>query len=60
MRLVTVSEAAKFMRISPSTVRRMIHGGLLGAVMIRGCWRVPMESPPGDAPAPPVDTGGEL
>ena len=39
--LVTVEEAAELMCVSPSTIRRMIAGGLLSSVKIGACRRVP-------------------
>lgn len=38
--LLTVSEIAKDLRLSKMTVYRLIHGGELSAIVIRGSYRV--------------------
>ena len=39
--LVSVSTAAQFLSVSPSTLRRMIKEGELPTARIRGKWRLP-------------------
>ncbi len=45
--LVTVREAANFLRISARTVYRLIESGQISAVRIGKQWRIPMISLPG-------------
>jgi excisionase family DNA binding protein len=45
--LVTVREAASFLRISARTVYRLIESGEIGAVRIGKQWRIPMGDLPG-------------
>ncbi len=45
--LVTVREAANFLRISSRTVYRLIESGQLGAVRIGKQWRIPASDLPG-------------
>jgi excisionase family DNA binding protein len=45
--LVTVREAASFLRISARTVYRLIEAGEIGAVRIGKQWRIPMSDLPG-------------
>jgi excisionase family DNA binding protein len=39
--VLLIPEAAKALRTSTDTVRRMIHEGALDAVKLRGQWRIP-------------------
>ncbi len=45
--LITVREAADFLRISARTVYRLIESGQLGAVRIGKQWRIPANDLPG-------------
>ncbi len=45
--LVTVREAASFLRISARTVYRLIESGQITAVRIGKQWRIPMNDLPG-------------
>ncbi len=45
--LVTVREAADFLRISARTVYRLIESGQMGAVRIGKQWRIPVTELPG-------------
>ncbi len=45
--LVTVREAANFLRISARTVYRLIESGQMGAVRIGKQWRIPISELPG-------------
>ena len=45
--LVTVREAADFLRISARTVYRLIESGQMGAVRIGKQWRIPRSELPG-------------
>ena len=45
--LVTVREAADFLRISARTVYRLIESGQMGAVRIGKQWRIPVSELPG-------------
>jgi excisionase family DNA binding protein len=45
--LVTVREAANFLRISARTVYRLIEAGEISAVRIGKQWRIPMTNLPG-------------
>jgi excisionase family DNA binding protein len=45
--LVTVREAANFLRISARTVYRLIESGQITAVRIGKQWRIPMNDLPG-------------
>jgi excisionase family DNA binding protein len=45
--LVTVREAASFLRISARTVYRLIESGEMGAVRIGKQWRIPVSELPG-------------
>ncbi len=49
--LVTVREAADFLRISARTVYRLIESGQMGAVRIGKQWRIPSADLPGQEPA---------
>ena len=48
--LVTVREAANFLRISARTVYRLIESGEMGAVRIGKQWRIPVTELPGHQP----------
>jgi excisionase family DNA binding protein len=50
--LITVREAANYLRISARTVYRLIESGQLGAVRIGKQWRIPASDLPGTAAAP--------
>ena len=54
--LVTVREAANYLRISARTVYRLIESGQIGAVRIGKQWRIPANDLPGlgQATAEPV------
>ncbi|MCP4006881.1 MAG: helix-turn-helix domain-containing protein [bacterium] len=45
--LVTVREAASYLRISARTVYRLIESGQIGAVRIGKQWRIPAQDLPG-------------
>ncbi|MFQ5698621.1 MAG: helix-turn-helix domain-containing protein [Myxococcota bacterium] len=45
--LITVREAANYLRISARTVYRLIESGQLGAVRIGKQWRIPAGDLPG-------------
>jgi excisionase family DNA binding protein len=45
--LVTVREAANYLRISARTVYRLIESGQIGAVRIGKQWRIPVGDLPG-------------
>ena len=45
--LVTVREAANYLRISARTVYRLIESGQIGAVRIGKQWRIPESDLPG-------------
>ncbi len=45
--LITVREAASFLRISARTVYRLIESGQIGAVRIGKQWRIPANDLPG-------------
>ncbi len=47
--LITVREAADFLRISARTVYRLIESGQIGAVRIGKQWRIPASDLPGVA-----------
>ncbi|MCP4005419.1 MAG: helix-turn-helix domain-containing protein [bacterium] len=47
--LITVREAADFLRISARTVYRLIESGQIGAVRIGKQWRIPSSDLPGVA-----------
>ena len=47
--LITVREAANYLRISARTVYRLIESGQLGAVRIGKQWRIPANDRPGIA-----------
>ena len=47
--LITVREAANYLRISARTVYRLIESGQLGAVRIGKQWRIPASDLPGAA-----------
>ncbi len=53
--LITVREAANYLRISARTVYRLIESGQLGAVRIGKQWRIPAGDLPG-ATAKPAET----
>lgn len=42
--LYTIDEAARILRVSHDTIRRMIKSGELNAIKVRGQWRVRKES----------------
>ncbi len=48
--LVTVREAANYLRISARTVYRLIESGQIGAVRIGKQWRIPASDLPGREP----------
>ncbi len=50
--LVTVREAANYLRISARTVYRLIESGQIGAVRIGKQWRIPASDLPGREQAP--------
>ena len=50
--LVTVREAANYLRISARTVYRLIESGQIGAVRIGKQWRIPSSDLPGREPMP--------
>jgi excisionase family DNA binding protein len=55
--LITVREAANYLRISARTVYRLIESGQIGAVRIGKQWRIPSADLPGrEQPAPSVPT----
>ena len=45
--LITVREAASYLRISARTVYRLIESGQIGAVRIGKQWRIPVSDLPG-------------
>jgi excisionase family DNA binding protein len=45
--LITVREAANYLRISARTVYRLIESGQIGAVRIGKQWRIPVGDLPG-------------
>jgi excisionase family DNA binding protein len=45
--LITVREAANYLRISARTVYRLIESGQIGAVRIGKQWRIPAADLPG-------------
>ncbi len=45
--LITVREAANYLRISARTVYRLIESGQIGAVRIGKQWRIPASDLPG-------------
>ena len=47
--LITVREAASYLRISARTVYRLIESGQIGAVRIGKQWRIPVNDLPGRA-----------
>lgn len=58
--LITVREAANYLRISARTVYRLIESGQIGAVRIGKQWRIPAADLPGRdqpvaAPAPTAE-----
>jgi excisionase family DNA binding protein len=56
--LVTVREAANYLRISARTVYRLIESGQIGAVRIGKQWRIPASDLPGhEALATQASTG---
>ena len=46
-KLITVREAASYLRISARTVYRLIESGQIGAVRIGKQWRIPASDLPG-------------
>jgi excisionase family DNA binding protein len=56
--LVTVREAADFLRISARTVYRLIESGQMGAVRIGKQWRIPVNELPGRDMIAGEPTGG--
>ncbi len=56
--LVTVREAADFLRISARTVYRLIESGQMGAVRIGKQWRIPVSELPGRDVIAGEPTGG--
>jgi excisionase family DNA binding protein len=55
--LITVREAASYLRISARTVYRLIESGQIGAVRIGKQWRIPVTDLPGRDQG--VDVGAE-
>ena len=49
--LITVREAANYLRISARTVYRLIESGQIGAVRIGKQWRIPANDLPGQEQA---------
>ena len=49
--LITVREAANYLRISARTVYRLIESGQIGAVRIGKQWRIPASDLPGQEQA---------
>jgi excisionase family DNA binding protein len=57
--LVTVREAANYLRISARTVYRLIESGQIGAVRIGKQWRIPVSDLPGhESLATPAGSAG--
>lgn len=52
--LITVREAANYLRISARTVYRLIESGQIGAVRIGKQWRIPSGDLPGRDQAQPA------
>lgn len=57
--LVTVREAASYLRISARTVYRLIESGQIGAVRIGKQWRIPASDLPGSEPLPAQQQAAE-
>ncbi len=58
--LITVREAANYLRISARTVYRLIESGQIGAVRIGKQWRIPAADLPGrDQPLVEQPQAGE-
>lgn len=57
--LVTVREAASYLRISARTVYRLIESGQIGAVRIGKQWRIPAADLPGQEQIASPVTGPE-
>ncbi len=58
--LITVREAANYLRISARTVYRLIESGQIGAVRIGKQWRIPANDLPGhEATAAPATVAPE-
>ena len=57
--LITVREAANYLRISARTVYRLIESGQIGAVRIGKQWRIPANDLPGQEQAA-VRLGADL
>ena len=53
--LVTVREAASYLRISARTVYRLIESGQIGAVRIGKQWRIPAQDLPGRDQVAPIE-----
>jgi len=56
--LVTVREAASFLRISARTVYRLIESGQIEAVRIGKQWRIPLSDLPGSEASSAQPQGG--
>jgi excisionase family DNA binding protein len=57
--LITVREAASYLRISARTVYRLIESGQIGAVRIGKQWRIPVSDLPGRDQAAEAGPGAE-
>ena len=57
--LITVREAASYLRISARTVYRLIESGQIGAVRIGKQWRIPVSDLPGRDQAAEGTQGAE-
>jgi excisionase family DNA binding protein len=57
--LITVREAASYLRISARTVYRLIESGQIGAVRIGKQWRIPVSDLPGRDGSPERAQGTE-
>jgi excisionase family DNA binding protein len=57
--LITVREAASYLRISARTVYRLIESGQIGAVRIGKQWRIPASDLPGRERLAEVTEGAE-
>jgi excisionase family DNA binding protein len=58
--LITVREAANYLRISARTVYRLIESGQIGAVRIGKQWRIPVGDLPGRDQLPAEAKATEL
>ena len=57
--LITVREAASYLRISARTVYRLIESGQIGAVRIGKQWRIPASDLPGRERTAEASLGAE-